>query len=472
MAEGIDEGRESYAIGKYRDKVVSGPILRTLLWLGIPLLLSHLIFVAYHVLDAYWLSLYGEVTVAVPRQVWPVIMLFQALLNALTAACMSIVSQYIGSKNFREASLSASRFFTVAFIIGAAQCTLLLSLRGYIFTLVISTPPEIFEDMMKYSAVISFDVFFNCISFTYLTLLQSVGDTRRPALINGIAVGINTILDPLLVLGIGPFPRLGVVGASLTDVLGKIISIIGLTYIIRKSYPELKVRFTRDINLEWVRLVLRIGLPIMAFGLTNGFAFLAQLRIINLLGIVAATAYSIGFVIMDIVDGALWGLSGANSIMVGQNLGAGNSARAREVSYKTALFLFILVAIGSALVYPIRVNLVEVFAQDPKIIAEAELFLRTLLPTLPFFGIFMIAMSTGRGSGHTTFPTLIGILRLWAIRVGLGYFLAFSMGMGTLGAWLAISLSNIVGGVIAIAWIKYGRWAKAVIKRTFQNHLR
>ncbi|MBS7637713.1 hypothetical protein KEJ49_02320 [Candidatus Bathyarchaeota archaeon] len=100
------------------------------------------------------------------------------------------------------------------------------------------------------------------------------------------------------------------IGASATDVIGKIISIIGLTCIIRRSYPELKVRFTRDINLEWIRLVLKIGVPVMALGLTNGFASLAQLRIINLLGIVAATAYSIGFVIMDIVDGALWGLSG------------------------------------------------------------------------------------------------------------------------------------------------------------------
>jgi putative MATE family efflux protein len=461
-----DEAQETYAIGKYRDRIVSGPIFRTLLWLGAPLLLSHLIFVVYHVTDAYWLSLYGEVTVAVPRQVWPVVMLFQALLNALTAACMSIVSQQIGSKNYREASLSASRFFTAAILTGASQCALLLMLREYIFTWVISTPKEIFEDMMKYSAVMSFDVFFNCISFTYLTLIQSVGDTKRSALLNSIAVGINVLLDPFLVLGIGFFPRLGVIGASMTDVLGKIISIVGLNYIIRKNYPELKVGFTRNIDLEWVRLVLRIGLPVVALGLTNGLAFLVQLKIVNMLGIVAATAYSIGFVIMDIVDGALWGLSGANSIMVGQSLGAGNNNRAREISYKSALLLFAIVAAGSALVYPARTILVDAFADDPNILAEAELFLRNLLPTLPFFGIFMISMSTGRGSGHTTFPTIIGILRLWVVRVALGYLLAFYLGMGTLGAWLAISLGNVVGGVAAILWIKYGGWAEAVIKKS------
>ncbi|MGQ9539302.1 MAG: MATE family efflux transporter, partial [Candidatus Bathycorpusculaceae bacterium] len=66
-----------------------------------------------------------------------------------------------------------------------------------------------------------------------------------------------------MILGIGPFPRLGVIGAALTDVMGKIISIIALTYIFRRNYPELKITFTKKINVEWVQLVLRIGLPIL-----------------------------------------------------------------------------------------------------------------------------------------------------------------------------------------------------------------
>lgn len=465
MTEEFDEAQGARSLGRYRDRITNGPILKTLLWLGVPLLVNQIIVVAYNVADSYWLSLYGGITVGVPRQVWPVLMLFMAILNALSAANMSIVSQYIGARNYREASLSASRFFTANFLTGAALCVTLLTLREPIFTWLISIPPEIYGDVMKYSGIVSFDVFFNYISFTYLTLLGSLGDTKKPAMINSIAVGVNMVLDPFLVLGIGPFPRLGVIGASITDVFGKIISMIALSYVIRRNYPELKIRLTKNIGFEWVRLVARIGLPVLTLGLTNGFAFLIQLKIINLLGIVAATAYAIGFIIMDIVDGALWGMSGANAIMVGQNLGAENSARAREISIKSSLLLFTIVAIGAALVFPVRVNMVDVFADDPTIIAETELFLRILLPTLPFFGLFMIAMSTGRGSGHTTYPTLIGILRLWVVRIAFGYFLAFSLGLGTLGAWIAISLGNIVGGIPAIIWIKYGGWTKPVIKK-------
>jgi len=353
----------------------------------------------------------------------------------------------------------------VSFLSGAVLSFSLFSLRGVIFTSVVSTPPEIFEDVMKYSGVIAFDVFFNYLALTYTTLLQSVGDTRRPAIVNVVAVGVNVVFDPFFVLGIGPFPRLGVVGAALTDVMGKMISIGALTYVLRRSYPELRIRFTKEIDVEWTRLVLRVGLPILTLGLMNGFAFLVQLRLVNVLGIIVATSFSIGFVIMDIVDAALWGLSGAPAIMVGQSLGAGDRKRAREVAFKAAFLIFGLMVLGACILYPIRRRVVDVFADTPSILNETELFLATLLPTLPLFGLFVSGMFTGRGSGHTLFPTSVGILRLWGVRLGLGYFLAFTFGMGALGVWVAISLSNVVGGFISILWVKYGNWAEPVVKK-------
>jgi putative MATE family efflux protein len=465
MSDDVEVSTEGRGISKYRDKIVSGPIVRTIFWLGLPPLANQLVVVAYNVADAYWLSSYSEVTVAVPRQMWPVLMLFQALAMALTTASLGIVSQYIGGRAYKKASQEASRFFTTAFVAGAILSLSLFMLRGSIFTWIVSTPPEIYEDVMRYSGVIAFDVFFNYLALTYTTLLQGVGDTRRPAIINVVSVGINIVLDPFFVLGLGPFPRLGVLGAALTDVLGKIISIAALTYILRRNYPELKIRLTRKIDGEWVRLVLRVGLPILTLGLMNGFAFLVQLRLVNMLGITVATAFSIGFVIMDIVDAALWGLSGAPAIMIGQSLGAQDRERARDVAFKAALLIFTLMVLGACVLYPIRVALADVFVDDPNTLIETALFLQILLPTLPFFGLFVNAISTGRGSGHTMFPTAIGLVRLWGMRLAVGYLLAFAFSLGSSGIWLAISLSNVVGGSVAILWIRYGNWAQAIVEK-------
>ncbi|MEM2522779.1 MAG: MATE family efflux transporter [Candidatus Bathyarchaeia archaeon] len=457
---------EQIGIGKYRDQIINGPIIRTIFWLGTPPLVNQLVVVAYNVMDTYWLSMYNERAVAVPRQIWPILMLFQALANALTAASLSMISQYIGSKAYKEASLSASRFFTLACLSGGILSVTLLTLRHIIFTVILSTPPEIFDYVIAYSGIIAFDVFFNYIALTYTTILQSVGDTRRPAAVNVVAVAINVALDPFFILGIGPFPRLGVIGAALTDVMGKITSITALTYVLRKGYPELKVKFTKQMDFEWLRLVLRIGLPILTLGLLNGFAFLMQLKLINMFGVITATAFSIGFVILDIVDAALWGLSGAPAIMIGQSLGAEKPERAKEVAWKATVLIFLLIMAGAALIYPFRRNIADIFADDINIINETDFFLQTMLPTLSFFGLFAVTLSIGRGSGHTVFPTMLGIFRLWGLRIGLGYFLAFTLEMSSLGVWLAFAISNVIGGVIAILWIKHGTWAKAVIKKT------
>lgn len=81
---------ELHDIGRYRDKIVNDPPIRTFLWLGIPPLLNQIVFIAYNVADAYWLSCYNELCIAVPRQVFPVMMLFQALMMATNSACLSI----------------------------------------------------------------------------------------------------------------------------------------------------------------------------------------------------------------------------------------------------------------------------------------------------------------------------------------------------------------------------------------------
>jgi len=310
------------AVDKHRDRILNGPIIRTIFWLGLPPLLNQLIIVAYNIADAYWLSQYSEILVAVPRQVWPVMYLFNSAMNALNAACLAMIAQYVGAKAYDKASLEASRFFTLSFIVGGILGLTIFVFRNLIFMWIVATPPEIFEEVMAYSGIIALDIFLNYVAVIYTTILQSLGDTRKPAIVNVFAVTANITLDPFMVLGIGGFPRLGVLGAALTDVFGKIISITALSYILRKHYQAIRINFTGNMNFKWLRIILQVTLPILAMGVTNGFAFIIQLRLVNIMGVAVAAAFSIGFIVIDTVNSALWGLSGAPAIMIGQNLGA------------------------------------------------------------------------------------------------------------------------------------------------------
>ena len=447
-------------ISSYREEIVNGPIIKTFFKLGIPPLINQLIAVAYNVLDALWLSIYDDLAVSVPRQVWPVIFLFNAPMQALATVGVSTISQYVGMRDYREASTSASKLFTMALSLGMALSISLFSLRSFIFSQVIRTPEEIVSWVMDYSAIMSANILLTYIASSYNTVLQAIGDTKRPAIINAFAISINTILDPFLVLGIPPFPRMGVVGAAITDVIGSFISLVLLNLLLRKY--EMRMGIT-SLGGSWIKLSIKIGLPVFIMVSMNSLAFIAQLRLVNAFGIIAVTAYSIGFIVADIADAALFGLVSASSIMIGQNLGAGNRNRAKEISLKASASVFSLLLLGVLIVCPLRIQIVRAFTEDASIIGETDNFLNYLLPTLPFFGLFMMGMSAGRGSGRTLVPTILGIFRLWVVRIGLGYLL--SLYMGVLGIWISISLSNLVAGVTALLWLTYGNWNRALIRR-------
>jgi Na+-driven multidrug efflux pump len=160
----------------------------------------------------------------------------------------------------------------------------------------------------------------------------------------------------------------------------------------------------------------------------------------------------------------MWGLLGSIAIIVGQSLGAGNIKRAREAAIKGTLFVASIVALGVTVIHPFRLSIISVFTSNPKVQSLSMEFLDTILVGLPFFAMFIAGMNIGRGSGSTLIPTVLGMFRLWALRIALSYLLAFLMGMGPMGLWIGIMLSNVVGGLLMLVWVSLGKWAKPIIK--------
>ncbi len=121
-------------------------------------------------------------------------------------------------------------------------------LRPVIFTYAIRTPVEIRDEVIAYAGIIAFDMMASYVVLAYSTILQSVGDAGRPAIVSGLMSLTNVILDPFLILGIGPFPRLVVVEAAIATVTSRVLGVVTLFIMIERSYPDLRVRLTKDIG--------------------------------------------------------------------------------------------------------------------------------------------------------------------------------------------------------------------------------
>lgn len=457
-------------LGIYRDRVLNGPVGKTLIWLGIPIMVVHLVNISYNIADAYWLSRYSEYAYAAPRQIWPFFMFINAIANGLATANSALISQAVGAKDYAYARRIISYFVSTALLINTIAAATFYFLRPLVFTYVTAVPPELHDFVMVYSAIITVDLLLAAFSMSYSAIFQSIGDTRTPSRIGLVSAVLNIVLDPLFIFGFSiggvvVLPEMGVAGAALATVISRMVGFALLLAIIKRKYSVLTPSLTLRVEKDWLFRTVKIGAPVTFMMMSNSLAFMFQHRLINSFGAYAATAAAIGFVLMDLADATLWGFTMAVATMVGQAIGAGLERRARKVASRAILYIGVATSVGSVAVYLARMYFITLFTSTQEIIDEADLFVKAFIPSLPFFAIFFIGMSIGRGSGHTLYPTIIGILRLWGIRLALGYVVAYQLGLGTLGLWIAMSLSNFISGLAIIPWALYGKWTTPVIKK-------
>lgn len=454
----------SPSIEKYREVIVSGPILSTMLKLGLPLMFTDIIMLAYNLTDAYWLSRYSVYALAVPRQTWPIFLVFVSILIGITNANLAILSQYVGAKLYNKVSETTSKLFTLCLSISLVLFIVYEIMRYHIFAYLIKVPTEILFDVLEYAKIIALDVIGFGIGASLSTIMQSFGDTRTPATVMGVGALLNAVLDPLFIVGLGPIPSMGARGAAIATVITRLFSGSILFSLIKKRYPEVKIRFVHSIDKEWVIISLKIGIPVIIMTIADGFAFTFQQALVNTFGVIATTAFTIGFMVMDIANAVLRGFTMSISIMIGQCLGAGDIGRARRIALTAAHTIMVVVFMGATLVFFGRNHLISIFTADPAVLIEAEKLVTTISWILPLMMLSFLGMSVGRGSGHTIVPTIVNITRFWIIRIGIGWLLAVALGMGVAGIWIAIALSEVLGGTISYTWIKKGKWTKPVIK--------
>ncbi len=365
-------------------------------------------------------------------------------------------------KNLHEKS--AGQLVAFTFILSSILSIPAFILSPYLLT-AIHAPSDIYPLALSYIRIIFLSVPLVFMGFAFNTIANSLGDTRTPTILNIVSSVVNMIIDPIFIFGYLGFPVLGVKGAAIATTLSRaIISFSGL-YLLFHGYKDIKLTLD-DLKLEkwWLSLVTRIGTPLAIQMSSNSLGFTIMMGIVSYFGSIAVAAYGVAIRILDVLQAFTWGVNRATSIMIGQNLGANYRDRAKRIAFIAQASIFIILSIGGILII-FRNVLVTIFVNDPSVINEGAILLSYFAIAMPFLGLFFTSSAIVNGSGHTHVFTLISILRLWVFRIGLGYIQGFQMGYGTIGIWIAISLSNILAEAIAFLWVKTDSWLKKVVTR-------
>ncbi len=459
-----------------KDEMLEGSVITVMLKLAWPLMISSFLMTLYNLVDTIWLGrLPGDeatYSVGAMGMSWSIVFLMMGLGMGFGVAALALISQHTGARMFEEANRDAGQMYMLSILFSLFVGVIGYFATPYILDFLTGSGEEAAELAYygtQYLQIIFLGLPFMFMFFSFSFILRGWGDTITPMLITAVSVSVNIFLDPILIFGFGPIPKMGIQGAAIATVATRGMgAMIGL-YLLFKGNLGIRLKLSYMVpDLSKIKKLVAIGLPASLGREGSAFGFVLIWYFINRLPNqeVAAAAYGAGNRILNITFLVMGGLAMAMSTMVGQSLGADMKERAEEVAKKGLTLLFGLMGIIAITLFIFRNILIAfIIPGAPDVIAEGGNFLMIFALAMPFFGVFRGITGILEGSGHTVQQMILSISRLWALRIPLAYVFAFVLGWYSSGIWFGMALSNVIGSGLALLTYSTGRWKKKVIDK-------
>jgi putative MATE family efflux protein len=275
-----------------------------------------------------------------------------------------------------------------------------------------------------------------------------------------IANLFNIILCPLLIRGWGPVPAYGLMGAAMATTIGRSIGVAYQVYHLFRGKGIVKfsgLSFRPDFTV--LKSIISIAWPATLQFLIGSGSWIVLASLVVKTGHSDASAgYQIAIRIIMFFILPAWGLSNAAATLVGQNLGAGNPARAQESVIKTARYNMIFMGVVSLIFLIFPQHIVSFFTKDQAVADHAVTAMRIITMGYVFYGMGMVMANAFNGAGDTRTPTITNFFGFWLLQIPLAYLLAITLGMGPTGVYIAIPVAETAMAVALYVLFRKGKW--------------
>ncbi|HEU4828084.1 MAG TPA: MATE family efflux transporter, partial [Gemmatimonadales bacterium] len=351
--------------------------------------------------------------------------------------------------DLRDAARAAGTGLVLAAVLGLSVGGLGILLLSPLLE-VMKAPADVGQVAREFLVVQFAGAFLIYGYFVVAAAFRSSGDTRTPFILLGASVLLNVVLDPLLILGIGPFPTLGVYGAALATVLTRALAcIFGLGLLVKRGM------ILPDWSGRTARTIARVGAPTMLTGVLFSLIYIWLARVTASFGTPALAALGLGHKIEGVNYMICIGFAIAAETVVGQNLGAGHRERARAAGWMTARFALVPATVIAVVFLAVPESLARIFTDDAPTIAAAALYLRAVAIAqlaLPFEAVLEGALA---GAGFTFWP-MTAVVTLNALRIPLAPVVATEWGLA--GVWWLLSVTAMARSLALVSFWRWSRW--------------
>ena len=443
--------------------LTSGSISRNLWFLAIPMMTTNMLQTVYNVVDMIFVGKLGPSAIAAVSLCGAIMMVPFAILIGLATATVAMVSRFFGAQDYEGAGRAAIQSLLMGAVGGVGMLMLGVLFAPTLLNL-FGVQPDVHALGTIYLRIIFYATVSVTLQFLSAAVLQAVGDASTALLLMVISVLLNVILDPLLIFGIGPFPRLEVAGAAWATSIARTVGmVLSLVILFRKrTHLILKLKDLR-FDTFLIKRILKIGIPgslQMGFRSATG---MIMMGIVAVYGTVALATYGIGIRLDMFVMMPGFGLGAATATLVGQNLGAGKTKRAELSGWTAAINYAIFMIVAAILFYIFSESVFGIFSKQHEVLLLGQQYLHIVVFAYPFLALGIIFNRALSGAGETTVTMIVTAISLFAVGIPLACVLPRILGLATKGLWLSIAIGNVCNGLIMAFIFAKGRWKEKKI---------
>ena len=437
--------------------LTKGPILKTLTKLAIPIMASSFLGTLYNLTDMAWIGLLGSKAVAGVGVGGMFTWLSQGLASMARMGGQVQVAQCIGRGDREKAHAYAQTAIQLSTFMGLLYAAVSLLFTNQLVGFFHLTDPEAWTAAISYTKIACGLIVFSFLTLTMTGIYTAQGDSKTPFLANLVGLVLNMILDPVLILGPGPFPKFGVAGAAIATVTAQfvVMSVMILGVIKQKKDNVLKkTRLFAKMHFEDVAGICKIGIPTALQGMAYCAISMVLTRMVSAFGAEAIATQRVGGQIESVSWNTADGFASALNAFIGQNYGAGKMDRVKK-GYRASLFTVGIWGLLITMLFVFAPNTIaSLFFHEPKAIATAVGYLVIVGFSEAFMCVELTTIGALSGLGKTHLCSVISIL-FTSARIPLAIVLGQST-LGLDGIWWAVSLTSIAKGIIFVCtffWI-------------------
>jgi putative MATE family efflux protein len=448
--------------GSHQD-YTKGNLNRAILLLAIPMVLEMVLESLFAVVDVLWVGRLGANAVATVGLTESLLALVFSIGFGLALSTTAMVARRIGEKDPHDAAIAGAQAIFLGLLISLA-----IGIPSFIYApellRLMGAPPEVIATGTGYARIALGGCGAIVMLFLNNAIFRGAGDAAIAMRLLWVSNILNLILDPCLIFGLGPFPRLGVTGAALATFTGRSLGVLYQFYRLMKGTDRVRIPPSLlRLNPRVMWRLIRVSLTgILQFAIANT-SWIAMVRIVSVFGAAALAGYTIAIRVVIFIILPSWGLSNAAATLVGQNLGAGHPERAEQAVWRTGLYnMLFLGLIGVVFIFT-ATPLVRLFTHDPAVVPLAASALRILSYGNIAYAYGMVMLQAFNGAGDTVTPTIVNFFGFWILEIPLALWLALHQGLHSTGVFLSIVIAQAAVAATGMLLFRRGKWKRQLI---------